>query len=190
MANFFDDSNLGTQIGGPVTVDNDKNFADRGAVIANDSEGDQTIATTGGVANSGEGDVIQAEDSAVLAGDGGQDIGAFSFGAGSATNVEDSALFGSAVGNEGPVQQVVGNDASDGGAVSGSGPAVADSSSKAFVEDSENVSLAQNDSAVLADQDSTDVDVDDSFNEFEKNQRFSDDDNIVNRSEDVDIDGF
>jgi hypothetical protein len=198
MANFFEDSNLGTKIGGDVVVDNDKNLATDGGTIIGENSDDNVVASgAGSVANSGSGGVVQAEDSAVLqGGEGGNDIGAFSFGSGSATNVQDSNLFGSAVGNSGPVQQVVGNDASHGGAVSGSGPAVADNdltfsneeNNLTNIENSSNVATAQDDSTTQADQ--ADVDVEDSFNEFTKNQRFSDDDTTVNRSEDVDIDDF
>lgn len=202
---FNSDLNSGFQAG-DINVDNDKNIADDGAVILNDSD-DNAVATGRSVANSGDDADIAANtgtavSSTIASGDvedtisgnnnaqinpDNSDIGALSFGSGSASNVEDSLLVGSAAGNSGPTALVQGNE----GVASGFGDASSDDDNLTSIKDSVNSNVTD-DGTTNANQanEDTDVDVVDSFKSFEDNKSFeaSDDDTVISRSEDVDLD--
>lgn len=202
---FNSDLNSGFQAG-DINVDNDKNIADDGAVILNDSD-DNAVATGRSVANSGDDADIAANtgtavSSTIASGDvedtisgnnnaqinpDNSDIGALSFGSGSASNVEDSLLVGSAAGNSGPTALVQGNE----GVASGFGDASSDDDNLTSIKDSVNSNVTD-DGTTNANQanEDNDVDVVDSFKSFEDNKSFeaSDDDTVISRSEDVDLD--
>lgn len=204
MADIFNsDLNSGFQAG-DINVDNDKNIATDGAVIVGEDADDAAIATGRGVAASGNADVAAntgtAFQSTIANGDvsdtingndnvqvnpDNSDIGAFNFGSGSASNVEDSLLVGSAAGNSGPTALVQGNE----GQASGFGDASSDDDNLTSIKDSVN-STVNDDGVAVTDQDNEQVDLDvrDSFKTFEDNREFSDDDNVISRSEDVDLD--
>jgi hypothetical protein len=207
MADIFDSSlNSGLQVGGDLAVDNDKNFATHGGVIANDNNGPAVIGTQGSTV-AGD-DLIQASHSTVLNnssvdgglasnnGDGiqvapqGSDVGALNFGSGQATNVADSNLFGSTVGNSGPVQQIEGNSLGDGAALGGRDAVAhndfsvdASTHNLSSINGDHNTAAVDHSAAFADNSEHTDVtNIEDSFKSFEDNTHVSNHEQVISHS--------
>jgi hypothetical protein len=237
MADIFDSELDSGFHAGDINVDNDKNFADRGSVIATDNNGD-VISATGPGSQAAGGDAAQAVNSNVLQGShvdnfvadsdgavtnsgsggvqgvntgvlnnsslaggdqdhvvsghdnaqqnadhGGHATGAFGDGS-NAQSFDNVHAFGSALGNNGPVQQIQGNEVGDHGVLAGRDAAVDNSTHNQTSIHGDHNQATTDHSLGFADQsEHTDVTAfEDSFNEDNRETHISDDDTVVSHS--------